>query len=446
MPPRWSLGAWLSRAYYRTADELLDVAQEVVDRDLPIDVITLDGRAWQDTDTRFAFEWDPVRYPKPEGVIAALMDKGLRLCVWEYPLVSVRNRLFDEMAAKGWLLKDRHGEPSIYRFDPEPFGQVLTPLPDSGLVDFTHPDAFAFWRDRHLPLFNQGVAVFKSDFGEQVPDDAIAHNGDTGRRLHNVYPLLYNRCVFEAARIATARQTATDTPDRPLVFGRSGWIGSQRYPVQWGGDPQTDWEGLAGSIRGGLSWGLSGAPCYATDIGGFYGAPPDAELFVRWTQAAVFASHMRFHGVGPREPWAFGDDALAIVRDFLALRYRLIPYLEQTLAEAEQTGLPVMRAMPVAFPAERTLAGLDGQYMFGPDLLVAPVVRPGGHVTVVLPPGDWVDFWDGTKLLGNRRLSLTCPLDRIPVYVRAGATLPLGPADPPRRAAEVTATDHMHFG
>ena len=144
---------------------------------------------------------------------------------------------------------------------------MLTPLPESGIVDFTHPAAYAWWRDAHEKLFAQGVDVIKTDFGEHVPDDAVAFNGDRGRRLHNVYPLLYNQCVFEA----TARFQRPDSGP-PMVWGRAGWTGSQRHPIQWGGDPQSDWEGLAASIRGGLSWGMSGAPYHATDVGGFYGS------------------------------------------------------------------------------------------------------------------------------------------------------------------------------
>ncbi|MGP1397108.1 MAG: TIM-barrel domain-containing protein [Inquilinaceae bacterium] len=426
MPPLWSLGVWLSQAYYRTADELLAAADATREKQMPCDVIVLDGRAWLDTDTRFAFEWDASRYPDPKAVTDRIHDRDLRLCCWEYPLVSVKHPLFAEMEDKGWLLKDPEtGRAYRHVWDPAPFGKVLTPLPESGIVDFTHPAAYAYWRDRHAGLFRSGVDVIKTDFGEQVPENAVAHNGDTGRRLHNVYPLLYNRCVFEATEDYFAR---AGKPGQGLVLGRSGWAGSQRYPLQWGGDPQADWEGLAASLRGGMSWGLSGAPCYATDIGGFYGPQPGSELFIRWTEAAVFSSHMRFHGIGPRHPWDFGDEALAIIRRFLELRYRLIPYLRGVLAEAAETGVPCMRAMVLACPDDPAAWAFDLQYMFGPDLLVAPVVRSDGAVTLYLPHGDWYDFWTGEKATGGRVIKGVMPLDRIPLYVRMGAVLPLGPA------------------
>jgi alpha-D-xyloside xylohydrolase len=420
VPPPFSLGVILSKAYYRTAEELLQTAREVRARAMPCDVITLDGRAWQDTDTRFAFQWDPARYPDPAPVVAELKALGFRVCVWEYPLVSVDNALFAEMAAKGWLLKDcRTGQAYQYDWAQEAFGSVLTPLPRSGLVDFTHPDAFAFWRDQHKALFDLGIDMIKADFGEQVEDDCLAANGESGRALHNVYALLYNRCVYEAA--------ALYAKDGPFLFSRDGWAGSQRYPAQWGGDPQADWEGMIGDIRGGVSWGLSGGACYATDVGGFYKDRRDPALFVRWCQAAVFSAHMRLHGIGPREPWSYGPQAEAAATAALKLRYRLAPYLHAALQEAARTGLPVQRAMVLAFPHDPAAWAFEEQFMFGGDILVAPCFRPDGSVEVYLPAGDWRRFPTGETLQGGRVHRLQLPLDAFAAFVPAGRDIPLGP-------------------
>lgn len=420
VPPLWSLGVILSKAYYRTADEILSVAREVRERNMPCDVITFDGRAWQDTDTRFAFEWDPNRYPDPARVIGELKALGFRICVWEYPLVSVKNPLFAEMAAKHWLLKDRRtGEPWRFEWEAEPFGPVLTPLPVSGLVDFTHPDAYAWWRDRHKALFDTGVDMIKADFGEQVLDDMIAHNGETGRALHNVYAALYNRCVYEAAeRFSKAG---------PFLFSRASWTSCQRYPSQWGGDPQADWEGLAGSLRGGISWGMSGGPYYATDVGGFYGDRRDPALYVRWAQAAVFSAHMRLHGIGAREPWSYGAEAAAAANEALRLRYRLLPYVEAAMKDAHATGMPVQRAMALSFPDEPEAWSFEDQFMFGPDLLVAPCLRADNVVKVYLPNGGWRRFPTGELLEGGRTHRLVLGLSDIAVFARANARIPLGP-------------------
>jgi alpha-D-xyloside xylohydrolase len=426
--PGWSLGLWVSRAYYKTPEEAAETAAKLRERKIPCDVLTLGGRAAWDVGTRFDFTWDPARFPDPRAALAAIKAHNLRVCVWEYPYVSVHSPLFVELASRNYLLTTAEGDPYVFAWNtaPEmnPFGEAAMQLPESGIIDFTHPGAYVWWRDAHAPLFAAGVDVMKSDFGEHVPDDAVAFNGDSGRRLHNVYPLLYNQCVREA--------TEKYQPDRgapPIVWGRAGWTGSQRYPVQWGGEPQSDWEGLAASIRGGLSWGMSGVPYYSSDIGGFYGStPPSAELYVRWLQAAVFASHMGFHGVGDREPWAFGNEAEAIARKWLAFRYRLIPYLQTVIAEAVATGLPVMRAMALAFPAHALTRGYETQFLCGNALLVAPIVREGGEVEVALPPGAWYDLNSHQRFPGQRVLRYKAALDQFPVFGREGHALPLGPA------------------
>ncbi len=428
VPPLWSLGLILSKAYYRTAEEILAVAREVRVRGMPCDTITFDGRAWQDTDTRFAFEWDPARYPDPKRVVDELKALGFRICVWEYPLVSVKNPLFAELEAKGWLLRDaRSGAACRYQWDLEPFGQVLTPLPESGLVDFTHPEAYAYWRDRHRALFELGVDMIKPDFGEQVEPHMLAHDGAQGDALHNVYALLYNRCVHEAA--------TRWAKDGGFLFSRCAWSGSQRYPSQWGGDPQADWGGLAASIRGGLSWGMTGAPFYATDVGGFYGDTRDARLFARWTQASVFSAHMRLHGIGPREPWSYGEEAGAAATAALELRYRLLPYLWGAVRQAAATGLPVQRAMPLACPEEPESWPFDHQFFCGDDLLAAPCLDPAGQVRVYLPEGEWRRFPGGEPFEGGRLHHLQLALDELAVFARQGTELPLGP--PVRHTGEL---------
>ena len=426
--PRWSLGLWVSRNFYESSQQAVDVARKMRERKLPVDVLTLDARATWKTGTRFDFAWDAERYPDPAAALAAIKAHRVRVCVSEGPYVSVHSPLFQQLAQRRFLLSNDDGSACIFAWnlDPatSPFAGAMTPLAESGIVDFTNPAAFDFWRDAHRALFDAGVDVIKSSFGEHVPDEALAHNGDRGRRLHNVYPLLYNKCVFDAT---TRFQQTADAP--PIVWARAGWAGSQRYPIGWGGDPQSDWEGLAASIRGALSAGMSGTPFHASDIGGYYGSQqPSPELYVRWLQMAVFASHMGVHGLGEREPWAFGAQAEAIARKWLAFRYRLIPYLETVIAEATRTGAPVMRAMPFAFADAALLRTFDTQFMCGDALLVAPVTQAGGVVDVALPPGAWYDLNTRQRFAGNKVLRYTAPLEQFPVFGREGYALPLGRA------------------
>jgi len=308
LPPRWSFGVWMSRAYYRTAEEALHVARTLRERNIPCDVMVLDGRAWHKPKLRFDFTWDEERYPDPARFVKELKDLNIRLYLWEYPYVSSYNPLFSQLAVKGYLLRTASGDPYIHRWFPEALEDQFPHLPPSGILDLTNPDAYRWYRDAHQDLFAIGVSAMKTDYGEAVPEDAVAFNGDSGKRLHNVYPLLYNRCAYEASHLYGQGEA--------VVWGRSGWSGSQRYPVQWGGDPQSDWEGLAASIRGGLSWGMSGGPFYSHDIGGFAANSGKAEasfLFYQrdtensqgaaacccgWSYSPAIASHRylcRFH-------------------------------------------------------------------------------------------------------------------------------------------------------
>jgi len=423
MPPLWSGGVILSKAYYKTPDELLSVARQVRERGMPCDVITIDGRAWQDTDTRFAFEWDSSRWPNPASVLNELKRLGFKVCVWEYPLISVKHAWFKEFEKKGWLLKDkRSGAAYRYHWDRQAFGPVLTDLPESGIVDFTHPDAYAFWHDQHKDLFDLGVDMIKADFGEQLDDDnMLAHTGQSGLVLHNVYAHLYSRCVYEAAESFSTHG--------PFLFARAAWTGCQRFNSHWGGDPQSDWEGMMANIRGGLSWGLSGGPFYATDVGGFYKDTRDDALYVRWAQAGVFSAHYRLHGLGRREPWSYSESAAAAVNQALQLRYRLQIYLRQAMRQATTESIPVQRAMVLAFPNEKQAWAFDNQFMFGDDLLVVPCFDPDGDVEFYLPKGHWFTFTPDTAanevLTGQRVYKRQLALNEMAVFARSGTQIPL---------------------
>ncbi len=223
--------------------------------------------------------------------------------------------------------------------------------------------------------------------------------------------------------------TAEETGRTGLVWGRSAWAGSQRYPGQWGGDPQTSVEAMAATLRGGLSYALSAPGIWSHDIGGFYGPPPSPALYIRWAQFGLLSPLARAHGTTPREPWEFGSEALEIFREFARLRYRLLPYLLHCAREAAVQGLPMLRPLLLEFPDDPGVVTIDDQYLLGSSLLVAPVFSDSEQPvtrSLYLPSGGWYDWWTGEPLEGGRYLKERVPLNRVPLYMRAGSALPVG--------------------
>ena len=414
--PRWALGVWMSRCMYGNRAEVEAVVDGMRTRDLPLDVVHLDplwlrgrrGRLLDSCD----YEWDEEAFPDPPGFIRRLRERGVRLSLWENPYVPRDSAMYADGAARGFLALAPGGEPAASTINPEGI-----------VVDFTNPAAAAWVADRHRPLLAMGVACFKTDYGESVPADARFASGETGASVHNRYPLLYNRTVFEATREATGEG---------IVFARSGTAGSQRYPVHWSGDAQSTWGGMAGALRGGLGFACSGGAWWSHDIGGFWGpdafGPPSPRLYVRWAQFGLLSPVARFHGTTPREPWAFGDEAVAVVREFSRLRYRLLPYLEACGRDAVASGLPILRPLLLEFPDDPIAWRMDLEYLLGPLLLVAPLFDDRDERDVYLPAGEWWDWWNDRAYRGPRMLRVSAPLARVPLFVRGPSVLPLAPA------------------
>ena len=421
--PEWSYGLWLSTSFTTDYDEATvnSFIDGMAERDLPLSVFHFDC-FWMREFNWSDFEWDPRVFPDPVGMLSRLHDRGLKVCVWINPYIGQRSPLFAEAKAAGYLVKRADG--SVWQWDLWQAGMAL--------VDFTNPDATAWYQGKLRNLLDQGVDCFKTDFGERIPLEVDYFDGSSPERMHNWYTQLYNQAVFELLEQERG-------PGEAVVFARSATVGGQRLPVHWGGDSTSTYESMAETLRGGLSIALSGFGFWSHDIGGFEGTP-DAGVFKRWTAFGLLSSHSRFHGSSSyRVPWLFDEltgtpeddpqSAVSVTRIFTKLKLRLMPYLAAAGAEASATGLPVMRPMQLAFPDDPAVGHLDRQYMLGGDLLVAPVFTPSGEVEFYLPAGEWTNYFTGEVVSGGRWLRETHGFDTLPLYVRPGAVIPVGARD-----------------
>ncbi|MDF2560743.1 MAG: alpha-glucosidase [Microbacterium sp.] len=408
--PAWSYGLWLSTSFTTDYDEqtVNSFIDEMSARELPISVFHFDC-FWMREFQWCDFEWDPRVFPDPEGMLGRLHDKDLRVCVWINPYIAQRSPLFREAADQGFLVKRADG--SVWQWDLWQAGM--------GLVDFTNPDATAWYQSKLRGLVAQGVDCFKTDFGERIPTDVVWADGADPERMHNLYTDLYNRAVFDVL-------TETRGEGDAVLFARSATAGGQTMPVHWGGDSTSTYTSMAETLRGGLSLALSGFAFWSHDIGGFEGMP-DAGVFKRWTAFGLLGSHSRFHGSSSyRVPWAFDEEAVDVTRQFTHLKMRLMPYLYQQGLDAAATGVPLMRPMMLEFPDDPATAYLDRQYMLGSDLLVAPVFSEDGEVDFYLPAGKWTSLLTGETVTGGGWRREKHGFDSLPLYVRPGTALPWG--------------------
>jgi alpha-D-xyloside xylohydrolase len=405
LPPLWSFGLWMSRMSYREQTEVEAVADGLRAHDIPCDVIHIDTD-WFKTPWVNDLTFSTERFPDPAGMVRRVREQGFRITLWQIPYIATESSFYAEGVANGYFAKRSDGTPwHIDGF----FGSTA-------VIDYSHPGAVAWMQDKLQPLFDMGIAAIKTDFGEGAPPDALYHRYD-GLEMHNLYPLLYNQAFWEKTKAATGDG---------IVWGRSVYAGSQRYPVQWGGDPAALWEDLGNLWHGGLGLGLCGFPFWSVDIGGF-GGTPTPELYIRWAQAGLFVSHPRAHGPIHREPWAFGEQAVEIFRKYAKLRYRLMPYVWSTAQRCVETCLPMQRPLLLDWQDDPTVASIDDQWMFGEALLVAPIVDERTSRKVYLPKGVWYDFWTDTIYnheAGGRWITVHAPLDTLPLFVRGGAIIP----------------------
>ncbi len=414
MPPLWSFGVWMSRMTYFSADEVDEICDRMRREHYPCDVIHLDT-GWFKTDWLCEWKFNEERFPDPEKFIHGLKDKGFRVTLWQLPYVAEDAEQITEARENHYictLTKLQQGE-----------GSNFSALDYAGTIDFTSPEATEWYKNLLRRLLNMGVAAIKTDFGENIHMDAVYKNMKP-ELLNNLYALLYQKAAYEVTKEVTGDG---------IIWARAAWAGCQRYPLHWGGDSCSSWDGMAGSLKGGLHFGLSGFAFWSHDVPGFHSlpnfmnSPVSDDVYVRWTQFGVFSSHIRYHGTSKREPWHYPAIA-PIVKKWWQLRYKLIPYILRESEKATMGGSTVLQALIFHHPEDKICWHIDDEYYFGDDFLVAPVMNNEGRRDVYLPEGKWVNFFTGERIDGGQWLKdLEVPLELMPVYVREGAVIPVYP-------------------
>ncbi len=434
--PSWSYGTWMSRMTYFSDEEITGIFNRMREEHYPCDVIHIDT-GWFAKDWVCEWTFSEERFPDPPEFMERMRSMGYRVSLWQTPNIGEGNRLLELAREKRYLAPAIESVQSASDFSGQDYG---------GQIDFTNPEAVTWYKGMLKSLFETGASVIKTDFGENI--GYADYYGMPPRLLHNLYALLYQKAAFEATE---------DYHGEGIIWARSSWAGSQRYPLHWGGDAAASWDGMAGSLIGGLQLGLSGFAYWSHDVPGFHGVPdfmnsfPSEELYLRWTQFGVLSSHLRYHGTCAREPWEYPTVA-DTVRQWLRFRYALIPYLVKESQASRDSGYPMLRALLLHYPSDPVCWMIQDQYLLGHDLLVAPVMNSESKRNVYLPEGEWVDFWSGEVYEGERWLKgVQMPLSRIPLYVRKDAQVPFYPeavacTDEMTKEAKIISFDEGYTG
>lgn len=421
MPPRWALGYMQSSRHFHHAEEFHEVTARMREGRHPCDAfifLSTYGNALGWNRMVGHLEFEPSLFPDPPATIKRFHDRHFRVFSHEYPVLHEQSPLYAEALKKGYLLD--HAYP---RQEPGSVNEAVFRV-GQRFIDFSREDVRTWWWDQHKPLVEAGIEGWWLDGGEGPPATSELQAGP-GTLLHNRYDLLRQQAFAEGE--------ARDNPDRrPYLLCRSGGPGMQRFgAMPWSGDVNTTFETMEMQLRTGLNVAMSGLPHWGTDTGGFYLVGPDqGELFVRWLQFSAFCSIFRAHGHVWRRhlPWSHGEAIEAICRQIIELRYRLMPYTYSLAWQAHRLGLPTMRPLVLNYPNDPHVWDLGTQYLWGDDILVAPVTRRGAtHWTVYLPEDGWHDFWTQEAYQGPRGVTVAAPLERLPLFVRSGAIIPLGP-------------------
>ena len=397
VPPLWSFGFWMSRITYNSEDQVRQVAEQLRAHKVPADVIHLDT-GWFETDWRSDYRFSSSRFHDPAKMIADLKQQGFHVSLWQYTYFTSKNDLWKEMVSKGYEVKNEGGQ---------------LPFEDSTL-DMSNPEAVKWYQGKLADLLKLGVGAIKVDFGEGAPLTGQYLSGRTGWYEHNLYPLRYNKAVAEITKATTGDN---------LIWARSAWAGSQRYPLHWGGDAENTDSAMAGELRGGLSFGLSGFTYWSHDVGGFVQKAP-RDLYRRWLAWGVLTSHTRAHGAPPREPWEYDEALTEDFRRALGLKYSLMPYIYAQAKDSSAHGFPMLRALFFEYPDDPTSWSIDDEYMFGSNLLVAPLFESSNNRKVYLPPGKWIDYQTSRVYEGAKWYDITAGPIPVVLLVKDHSVLP----------------------
>ena len=402
MLPLWTFGTWMSRISYFSQKEGMEVARQLRANKIPSDVIHFDT-GWFGVDWQCDYEFAKDRFKDPVGMLKSLKKDGFHTCLWQLPYFTPKNRYFRELVDGGMAVHNGNGTLNY----------------EDAVLDLSNPKTVSWYQDKIAHLIKQGVSAIKCDFGEAAPYDGLYASGKTGLYEHNLYPLRYNKALYEAVKDNSADHEG-------VIWARSAWAGSQRYPLHWGGDAATNEigsVGMIGDLRGGLSFGLSGFSFWSHDLGGFVSKSPE-DLYRRWLPFGFLSSHTRAHGAPPTEPWLISKDFTDAFRANAEMKYRLMPYVYAQAKDCSERGLPMVRALFVEFPHDAGAWLVEDEYMYGSQILVAPLLESGTERTVYLPKGKWIDYQTGKVYEGGFQ-TIAVPTQIADVQEQGNVSLPL---------------------
>lgn len=411
LPPAYTFGLWLTTSFTTNYDEetINSFIDGMAERDIPLQVFHFDC-FWMKEFEWCNFEWDTRQFPDPPAMLKRLHeDKGLKTCAWINPYIGQRSKLFDEGVKGGYFVKNLDG--SVFQADEW--------QPAMAIVDFTNPAACEWYASKLRVLCEMGIDTFKTDFGERIPTKVKYFNGADPIKMHNYYTQLYNKVVFDVLKEFYGENKA-------CLFARSATAGGQQFPVHWGGDCSAEYSSMAETIRGGLSLCMSGFGFFSHDMSGFEAtATPD--IYKRWAAFGLFSTHSRLHGnQSYRVPWLFDDESSDVLRFFTKLKGKLMPYIFAQAIKTHEIGVPMMRAMVLDFANDPACLTLDRQYMFGDDILVAPILNEEGIAEYYVPAGKWTDIITGKVYEGEKWYTHECSYFEIPALAKPNSIIAYG--------------------